>query len=416
MIKVDSRVVFTSLFSLCIASHFWWPLLTNLLVMVITLFWLIDKKGSRLIKAFSSKWSYALGIPLLLTAISLFWTDNMVLGLFMVEKRLSLFVFPLLFSGLEKDELNQTWVIDTTWISLFFAALAGLLHSTLLVYTGKAGAEYFYSDLIAEPFIDQAIYMAFYINIVFVLMTYQIITKQGVLNRIKWLKFLVYPFFITIHFLLASRMSILILIVAFILFLVFWLFRRLSLKQSLVLVLSGGILIFSLISFFPKTLNRFKLINQFEFDYTNPNPLNHFNGPVNGKNWTGITARLAIWGSVFDNLDKLPLEGYGAGDVETALNDSFRTKEFKLGLDNNFNTHNQYLDYLLGYGYVGLLLFILGYGLTAFKAIKDKNWLYIAVLTVCLLSFLTENILNRNMGIMMTAFMLPFLFLNNARD
>ena len=66
---------------------------------------------------------------------------------------------------------------------------------------------------------------------------------------------------------------------------------------------------------------------------------------------------------------------------------------------NNYNTHNQYLETLLGTGILGFCLLLMFLYLHFKAAIKQKNWLYINVMLLLSLYFLTEASLSVQQGV-----------------
>lgn len=409
--------IFTTLFSIIILAHYWWPLVSNIAIMFCFLLLLLHSSGREGIKeAFLNKWFWVLSTPFWLGVIGLAYTEDLSLGMFMIEKRLSLMAFPLLFLSVRKWGYNRETILSTTILGGVSVLIGCITQSTYLFLTGYGGTELFYSDLLAYPFFGQAVYLAFMINVWFVLIGYQLLMKEGIFHKIKWLKYIVIPFLLVVHFLLASRMSMLVLILAFVGFISIWGIKRMGVLKSILMIGSFAGLAFLLTIIFPKSLNRFRNLGNFEYNYENKNPLNHFNAKNNAENWTGITARLAIWNSVIEDLGELPVVGHGVGDVEKQLLSGYQKRNFHLALENNFNTHNQYLDYLLSSGYLGLILLIGAFIVTLIYSLKNGNYLYAIFFTIVLITMMTENILNRNMGIVFFALLNALLFFKKEKN
>lgn len=94
--------------------------------------------------------------------------------------------------------------------------------------------------------------------------------------------------------------------------------------------------------------------------------------------------------------EALPL-GMGPTETQKKLNACYGNEPvFKT---QSFNTHNQYLDYLLSLGIPGiaflLLILLAGY----IVAWQDKNWLFLTFLILSSIAMLGENILNRQSGV-----------------
>jgi len=84
----------------------------------------------------------------------------------------------------------------------------------------------------------------------------------------------------------------------------------------------------------------------------------------------------------------------------------------------NFNSHNQYLSYLLKHGILGFLLFVGAFVYYLRLGFKHRSFMYVAFLLLLLIGFYTENILDSNKGIVFFAFFNTFfgyLYLNKAK-
>lgn len=69
-----------------------------------------------------------------------------------------------------------------------------------------------------------------------------------------------------------------------------------------------------------------------------------------------------------------------------------------------FNSHNQYFDYLISYGIVGLILLLVISGLPLMVGIKRRDPLLLTFSVLTILCLLTENILSRHSGVIFYCF------------
>jgi hypothetical protein len=98
----------------------------------------------------------------------------------------------------------------------------------------------------------------------------------------------------------------------------------------------------------------------------------------------------------------MPFEGYGAGDVQSLLNNCYTVAGFdKL---ENLNPHNQIIQSTLGGGYpqlfvlIGLIILLLtGNGVSQTFLVRSFGILF-------LVSSMTESVLERNKGIVLFCF------------
>jgi hypothetical protein len=111
---------------------------------------------------------------------------------------------------------------------------------------------------------------------------------------------------------------------------------------------------------------------------------------------------LCFWGA---QLEKGELSSYIKNNNE----------QLQIALDENLNTHNNYLYFLLATGVVGLMSFLM-FILYLFKiSLKPINVLKVSFCIIIALNFLTENILSRHWGVMFFTFMLILLFSNREK-
>ena len=119
------------------------------------------------------------------------------------------------------------------------------------------------------------------------------------------------------------------------------------------------------------------------------------------------TNRVHIWSSSIDVFNENMLFGVGTGDINIELNRHYILNGHNYLALKNTNTHNQYLDYLIKYGLVGFFLIFGAFVLYFRKAWENKDSMYLMFLLLISLCMLTENILNRQYGIV-------FFFLFNS--
>ena len=121
--------------------------------------------------------------------------------------------------------------------------------------------------------------------------------------------------------------------------------------------------------------------------------------------------RIHRWSAELELISKAPLLGYGSGSERKLLGRKFYEKKFYVAYFEEFNSHNQYLSFLLNMGLVGLLAFlsVLGYGF--FLAWKDRDIVFFGFMIIISVLSFSENILFLNKGIFFYSFFLSFFLL-----
>ncbi|QHI37459.1 hypothetical protein IMCC3317_28380 [Kordia antarctica] len=115
---------------------------------------------------------------------------------------------------------------------------------------------------------------------------------------------------------------------------------------------------------------------------------------LEGEDSDRIT-RARIWKAAIPVIKENYLIGSGTGDVKRFLHAEFEKNNIPL----RSNVHNQYLDYLMRFGVLGLALFLTIFGYSLFQAIKTNNYIYFCFTIIIMICCFTENILSRQWGI-----------------
>lgn len=125
--------------------------------------------------------------------------------------------------------------------------------------------------------------------------------------------------------------------------------------------------------------------------------------------FSSLTIRLPIWASANDVISENPLVGVGAGDAREALIQKFEENNFTLGIKNEFNCHNQYLESMLAGGLVGLIILLIPF-VTAFSSgLRRKRGVLMATTGFFMLSMLTESMFERFQGVALFTLILVVL-------
>lgn len=322
--------------------------------------------------------------------LSIISTENFFNYWKSLETSLSLLVIPLSFllsDGIvTKKSINYFKKVYLLGVSLFSISC----FSFILIFEDKyhprgiSDVNFIRLSLTKMPLIDtHPIYASIYFGIGILIL----------LSMYKTLKsYLSLPILILMLLglsLLASKMAIIALVVILVLYIIysihpFW-------KKILSLVASLSIVALSII-YIPYLNFRFK-----ELYSTNSY------SEIDKYNSTSI--RNAINSCAFELLESSWLVGDGIGDVQSELNECYESKSQVL-LDGNYNSHNQYLSIWLGTGIIGLIAFLFMLFYNFRTAWRQKDLLFMAFLLFYMLNFLTENVLERQSGVILFAFMI----------
>jgi O-antigen ligase len=137
-----------------------------------------------------------------------------------------------------------------------------------------------------------------------------------------------------------------------------------------------------------------------------------------GKNVsTALDNRVVLWKAVINGLKGNVLFGAGTGGEQALINASYRQASFSEGLENSFNAHNQYLQFVCRNGLFELGAFLALLIYCFWKAQHEQNLVFMLFLISFSLLMLTESCLNTQRGIVFFYFFVSvFVFLPYKSD
>jgi O-antigen ligase len=332
--------------------------------------------------------------------LSCFLSDNIYIGLKKIETMSSLIAFPIAcFWFLKNVKLDfnkiERLLFSTFFISniIFCLVAIALLNFYRNPKFNSKDADFFRNAITDIPFIgDHSIYISLFLAIAIIMGTF-IYSKNTHRSSLKILLLLGQFILVSMLLLLMSKAVIIALALAF----TGQYLLRQRLSKKMVIISSLIIFLFLL----PKENNRFtELFNKESFERVNLN------------NSTSI--RYFILKCSVNLALESPLLGYGLGDVQQELDTCYILNGVQLPTG-KYNSHNQYLFIWLSNGLFGLVLFCL-YLIYIFSlAKKNKDYFLLSVLLLFMVSFLFENVLSRQSGVVLFSFLINLFILKNLK-
>ena len=347
-----------------------------------------------------------IGLPFILSAISLSYTDNLDRGYFVLEKSMSLIAFPLVFiqsEKLSKKNINSliTYFIATTVviaIVCFGNSIRLMISNGGFIDQDKLlDREYYYFtySYLSEAVGMSPIYLGMYINFSIALILNRIIYSNNVKNYMIILVLLN-----VFLLLLLSKINIIIYFVVLFITAINWIKNK---KSGIFIYLIIAITISFMMIFLIKPIKD-RVIN-----------INYFSYEIDEDHigyWNGANLRMATWRCALDPIKNNWLLGVGAGDEKQTLLESYQEKNFKMGILTGYNTHNQWLEFSLRFGILAtLLVFTTNVLIPLLFGLKQDYNLFIFIIIIFLTS-LTEVIFSTQKGIVFYSLFL-ILLLNN---
>ena len=253
-----------------------------------------------------------------------------------------------------------------------------------------------------ELFITQRLYLGFFIVISLILSLERFYNSSNKNHKAAYL-FLIFSFLIFL-ILISSRSAILI---AFMVLITSFIYNSKSIKRTIVLI--STISVFLIMIFNNKTLSK-------RFLYADDSVRQSFMEKIKTHE-----PRYDIWkfsAQIFEEQGSYML-GLGTYKTQELLIDKYKIMPIKKRSDwfikRNFNTHNQYLDITLSYGFIGLMIFMVFIKEIIFSSYKN---IYSFNLIISLILFLfIENLFHRQLGTFIFSLTIVWAFyLTNTKN
>jgi|TARA_R110000782_G_scaffold80846_4_gene159882 O-antigen ligase len=325
--------------------------------------------------------------------VGLIYSINLKYGLFDLEVKLSLLLFPLVFfvSKIEMKKVADN-ILNSFIDGCFVASILSLISAAIQYYLYSDINSFFYGEL---ALYGHSSYMAIFLCFSSALIYIKNI-KQG--NKISFPKkdlFLLALFSLIIFFLVSKTgiISILLIHFAFIGYLIIK--NKLYLKGTVALVLISTLL-FAGYKAFPEVNNRFNEL--FTTVFSESEELN-----------STSSIRTEIWKTSVKILVQHPF-GVGTGDVKDVLVEYYMNSGLDYAAEKELNAHNQFLQIALATGILGLLVLLLMIFYPLYYAIKNTHIIYIVFLGLIIINFLTEAMLETLAGVVFFAFFNTMLY------
>ena len=335
--------------------------------------------------------------------ITLLYSDNIKIGLSLLETTVSLMVIPLsfiLYSGYKKTA--KTILREEHIFKKIFIVSSFILSILIFIISFQYG-DYISNKIVLSKFLsrlnigflwmkEHPIYLSIYLSL-----SLLIIVSVFKNSKLKVVLLIIglFQFFILM---LLSRKGVIIsfLISAVVLFLMTQKRKKKGLLFILFFFLISGFLVFK---FTPDTIKRFKEV----FDAKSYHK-------IEKKSSTSV--RYGVYKCALEKISESWIFGYGIGDVQSELKNCYKSKS-KVLVSENLNSHNQYLGILLSVGILGLIIFIIPLIINLKLFYISKDYFAFCTLLMFIIFMFFENILDRQSGVILFSFLLNFYTFKN---
>lgn len=330
------------------------------------------------------------GLLFLVLLITLF--DGVdILALKKLEQMFSLLVFPVTSYFLCFQTKVKTKVLFELWKKVFFTATVVFSFIAFYLISQYSNPRYpnFDSNFFQNAIIDNS-YFTRHPAYVSIFICVAILIGFSWVFKSRKRRGIILPSLFVL-FLLLIMLSVKIALISITLSLAAYLYFCLKKGQFIIGALLTAIIISGFVLYAPNKYNRFSKL----FDSNVLNENTQYNSVLVHK----LTI-LCAYELFKDNM----LMGVGVENAKANV-DSCVRKKYSHNPEVVYNSHNQYLGYALYSGVFGLGSLLVVLLMAVIKSYKYNKLLFVLILLYCVF-FLTENVLERQSGIVLFAFLL----------
>lgn len=317
--------------------------------------------------------------------------------------------FPIIFYNLKgilelkKEMILKTFSIGMTLFSLFLIGVAVQRQYNFSPDFSKINWYFFAYYDFSEALNIHPTYYGLYVSLSFHFFVSRILSVNLDVKTKPTYVLCGIILFVTVFF-LGSR-AILFCTIAALVFQIAVLYKKRSRKLVFTAAaISIGVFLIMMISF-PIVRERmidmtFKLKKEFSY-------------AKYGKNleYTGsLDARLDLWKCALHVSKRNIIFGNGFGYSQKRLNDCYFNNGMYKFRELDYQTHNQYMSFLVRGGIINLLLYLAILFIPLYLSYRTKDSLYGILICFIIVVSITENIMNRHWGIVFYGFMNSFLY------
>lgn len=364
--------------------------------------WIIE--GNLLIKfkaTFKNKFALLFIGLYLIHIIGLLYSQNRTVGLFDLQVKLSILIFPLILSSKPFNKKEVSTLFLSLVIGLIYTSLYMLSRSISIYFTTHENT-FFYQDF--SVFIHTS-YISMYINVAIVWLLTTIFKATNEDKPFSNLaSILLILFFSLIVILLSAKSGIVtlaLILFSLIPFLIFYKKKYIVGFLGIFSIITG---IFLINSFAPKVISR---VASFVTAISTSN---------DNKTTESTSVRLLIWDSSNQVIKNNFLLGVGTGDAKDELNKEYEKKGITNALTYNLNTHNEFYQIFVCLGFFGFIILLSNLFLPLYFSFKTNDYLLLFFLLIVAINFLSESMLETQAGVMFYAFFNSLLCFKKSND
>jgi len=383
----------TAHFYLTLPVAFFLPLArcVPIFIILLVLNWLIEGDFKQKFKHIATtRFGILFCLFFLLHLVGLLYSDNIDSGMFDVQVKLSLIIFPVIYAGRPLQNSQLKFVFLSLLSGSLICSFILLARATSIYMVSGDSNAFFYESLSA--YLIHPSYLAMYLNLGISWMLIQLKLRNHVFGRFSLVvSSLLILFFSLMIILLSSKLGMITLALIYLISFVYYCRKKylLGLAGILLTALIG----FGIIKFVPAVAERVK------------NAVDALTAPtMNNADAESTTVRMLIWKASNQVISEHPLFGSGTGDVKNVLMEEYKKRGMTGAYEHKLNAHNEFYQTFVALGFIGFAILCMQLFLPLIVSIKEKNSIYTIFILIIILNFLPESMLESEGGVMFYAF------------
>lgn len=325
---------------------------------------------------------------------TLVYSDDVAYGIRKSTTMLSLFIFPLCFAMFSRDDVSTLYKNLEKYLSVYLITVVifnviPFLFFFITKYSFDEMMVHFHTLIRVDvgKFGIHPIYVSMHCGIAIL---FSMFILRSLKTKWKIIGVLLLDVILVLFLLLyAKKGPILGLMLVSMLFVLFQ--RRRAIIKPYVFAAIGLVVLMIAI---PRTRNKFLELQKIEV--------------ITEGSATSTNIRYTIYGLASALIFESPIVGYGIGDYREKLQKKYEATGNDVLINGRYNAHNQFLSLLIIGGFLVLLAFFFTLAVNLIFAVRFNNELLILVLLFYGVVMLTDNILEREAGVVYFALFLNF--------
>jgi len=372
------------------------------------LFYLLSFKPTRLTRLKNNFWFWWFFAFYVWYIIGASYSDNSAEAWRLIVLKITLFLWPLAFGSLSKlSSKHFKMVLHVFVVAMFVSSFFCIILSFVDYLELRDWNRLFGNDLAQWRFLPNH-YFGLYTSFAILILAYDLLRFKAGEDSFKTAKVLLLVYFSIFLVMLSVRIQLIALPIA--LFVLFFA-SDVSRSQKVKFTKMGfvSLILFAIaVAAFPDSRRRI---------IETAHEIRSFEKVVDDKQ---TNHRVYIWREGIEVIRENPLLGKGTGSEDQYLAVRLDKVDARFWDGSNvyflskggYNYHNQFLQWFASNGILGLIFIVGIFGISLYSSIRKKQGLVVAWLVLCMISFTTESMLERQAGVLFFGFFFGLLIIN----